>query len=160
MFPSGWKTFSHILRFFHMFTIRPLTVFSPCAPTPQECSFSGWQVKAGGSEERPNGRNQTQTAELEKLLFFFSSLLLTLCRLISAIVCVSLCLSLHAMFQCCTLVCLSGEKKNKKETLLSFLCFGFFFFSVGFCFHDASHLPWSHSLTLPQFNPLYPSSPM
>lgn len=45
------------------------------------------------------------------------------------------------LFQCCTLVYLW---KNKKGEMLSFF---FFFFFLSGCFH-ASHLPWSHSLTL------------
>lgn len=128
-------------------TVSPLVV----SPPTQECSDSGWQVKAGGSEGRPDGGAQTQTKQLEMLLLFFFCLL-SLSRLISAIFSLFLYVSpsmpvsvLHS--------CLFVEKQKRRKCLAFYL---FCFFLSGFCFH-ASHLPWSHSLRLPLslFTPLF-----
>lgn len=127
-----------------------LSFLSLCLSHKQECSDSGWQVKAGGSEGRPDRCNQTQTKQLEMLLLFSFLLSLTLSRLISAIFYLFLYVSpsmpvsvLHS--------CLFVEKQKRRKCLAFYLFWDFFlfcfFFSVSFYFH-ASHLPWSHSLSL------------
>lgn len=65
---------------------------------------------------------------------------------------VSLRLSLHASSVLHLFIC----GKDKKRKCLAFYLF-FFFFRQVFCFH-ASHMPWSHSLTLSLFTPLFSST--
>ena len=90
----------------------------------QECSDSGWQVKAGGSEERPGGCTQTQTKLLEMLLLFFSSVSLSLSfSLLRAPHLCHLFLCFFTspppcLFQCCTRLFV---EKTKNEKMLSFL---------------------------------------
>lgn len=80
------------------------------------------------------------------LLLFFSSVSLTLSRLISAIF--SLFLYVSPSMPVSVLHSCLFVEKQKRRKCLAFYLFLFFVFCRVFRFH-ASHLPWSHSLTLP-----------
>ena len=131
----------------------------------QECSDSGWQVKAGGSEERPGGCTQTQTKLLEMLLLFFSSVSLSLslslscARLISAIFfSVSLRLPLHACFSAALVYLWKKQKMRKCLAFYLFFCFvncflsGFLFSCISSAMKPFTHAPSvSHPSLLSSF---------
>lgn len=106
-----------------------------CAP-PQECPVSARQVKAGGSEGRPGGRNQTQTEHLEMLLLFFLSL--SLSHLISAIFSVSLRLP-PRLFHGRKLVYLWKEIKKRRKCLSFYAVFVLFSIRFTFFLHLICH---------------------
>lgn len=99
--------------------------------------------------------NANTTARDATVVFFLLSLSLSCARLISAIFfSVSLRLSLHACFSAALVYLWKKQKRRKCLAFYLFFCFVYCFCQV-FCFH-ASHLPWSHSLTLPlSLTPLF-----
>lgn len=129
------RNLSHLLRRFHIWPCAHWSsLLSLCLSPTQECSDSGWQVKAGGSEGRPDGCTQTQTTQLEMLplFFFFVSLSLSLASSLPSFLFLYVSPSMPCFSAALLFVCGKTKKEKMLRFLFVFLFFCFFLFSVGF----------------------------